>query len=79
MADLKIEGEDVRFFLPTFVAPRYHPYGESSPVPAGKVTRVLHGLAITVNCTMSQPITTVVSPSHPVVFADGDATMMQWC
>ena len=67
MADLKIEGEDVRFFLPTFVAPRYHPHGAGGVVPATGPLRLLDGLAIAVHCTMSQPITAVASPSHPVV------------
>ena len=33
------------------------------------VKHVRDGLKISVNCTMSQPITTVISPSHPVMFA----------
>ena len=67
VADLKIEGEDVRFFLPTFVAPRYHPHGARSKVPATGPLRLLDGLVITVHCTMSQPIAAITSPSHPVI------------
>jgi len=36
VTDLKIEGEDVRYFLPTFVAPRYHPYTETDAVPRAR-------------------------------------------
>jgi hypothetical protein len=68
VADLKIEGDDVRFFLPTFVAPRYHPHTETDPVPSGKAGRVRDGLQLSVSCTMSRAITAVQSPTHPVVF-----------
>ena len=67
VADLKIEGEDVRFFLPTFVAPRYQPARETDPIPSGNVKRVLDGLRIDLSCTMSQPITAITSPSHAIV------------
>ena len=35
VADLKVDGDAVEFFLPTFVAPRYTPASESDPVPMG--------------------------------------------
>jgi hypothetical protein len=35
VADLKVDGDAVEFFLPTFVAPRYTPASESDPVPKG--------------------------------------------
>lgn len=72
VADLKIEGDDVRFFLPTFVAPRYHPYGPQDPVPSSTVFRVRDGLGINVSCTMSQAITSIISPTHAVVATIGD-------
>ena len=65
---MKIEGDDIRFFLPTFVAPRYHPYTERDPVPSSTVKRIADGLSINLSATMSHAITSIVSPSHPVVF-----------
>jgi hypothetical protein len=69
VTDLKIEGEQVRNFLPTFVAPRSHPYGEHDGVASSSVFRVCDGLAFSLTCTtMNQAITDVMSPTHPSVF-----------
>jgi hypothetical protein len=66
VADLKIEGEDVRYFLPTFVAPRYTPRTETDPIHTGTVRRVLNGLQFRAQIDMTDTITAVSSPSHTV-------------
>eukprot|EP00042_Codosiga_hollandica_P053811 m.713848 g.713848 ORF g.713848 m.713848 type:complete len:297 (-) comp58781_c0_seq54:1888-2778(-) len=66
VADLKIEGEDVRYFLPTFVAPRYTPWTESDPIRSGNVRRVLNGLQLRARVDMTDTITAISSPSHAV-------------
>eukprot|EP00042_Codosiga_hollandica_P058189 m.873868 g.873868 ORF g.873868 m.873868 type:complete len:910 (+) comp59792_c0_seq2:158-2887(+) len=67
VADLKIEGDAVCYFLPTFVAPRYTPRTEADPIPTGTVTRVLNGLQIRARCDMTDTITSITSPSHQIV------------
>lgn len=66
VADLKIEGEDVRYFLPTFVAPRYTPWTESDPIRSGNVRRVLNGLQLRARVDMTDTITAISSPSHAI-------------
>lgn len=68
VADLKIEGDDVRYFLPTFVAPRYTPRTESDPIPSGNVRRVLQGLQLRARCDMTDNITAITSPSHQITY-----------
>ena len=68
VADLKIEGDAVVFFLPTYVAPRYHPGSETSHVPSSTITHVPNGLHVAVQCTMASNIVQVVSPSHQIVY-----------
>ena len=70
IADLKIEGECVRYMLPTTVAPRYTPPAASDPVYASpNAQHVLNGLQLRARCDMSDTITSISSPSHPIRFA----------
>jgi Ca-activated chloride channel homolog len=75
-AELRMEGEAIRFMLPTTVAPRYAPNEDLrgvSPTPAERVSPpveldVPYGLELEVDVTLPCPVRTVDSPSHPVRF-----------
>jgi hypothetical protein len=64
VCDVPVEGNAVRFMVPTFVAPRYDPYGGTS-VGTGPVA-VPGGVRISVAATMSVPISGVTCPTHNV-------------
>eukprot|EP00053_Salpingoeca_punica_P017620 m.170064 g.170064 ORF g.170064 m.170064 type:complete len:931 (+) comp17248_c0_seq2:123-2915(+) len=69
VADMKIEEDAVRLLVPTSVAPRYHPWTESDPIPrTGSLTSdAQDGLELRVVCMMPTKITRVHSPSHSIV------------
>jgi hypothetical protein len=74
VAELSLEGDDLRFALPTTVSPRYapaedrrgvgQPPSEALNPPLG--WQVPYGLDVTVRIEMPSPIRAVESPSHPV-------------
>eukprot|EP00121_Abeoforma_whisleri_P012104 Awhi_evm1s11173 len=64
LTELKLDFGDVRFLLPTHVAPRYTPSGEEH-VPATNKTSE-RGLEVNVNFQMQSKITKVSSPSHAI-------------
>lgn len=74
VAELSMEGEALRFLLPTAVAPRYAPVEDRlgvSPTPAERVSppialEVPYGLELSVDVALGGAIRTVDSPSHPV-------------
>jgi len=74
VAELAIEGDDVRFVLPTTVSPRYAPAEDRTGVgrtPAEAVNppvewRVPYGLEVDVELEMASEIRGVESPSHPI-------------
>jgi hypothetical protein len=83
VAELPVAGDAVKFFLPTFVAPRYHTASEHDPLPdaGGPITHFpknAEGLTISVAATMAAAITAVVSPTHAitVTHAAGEATAL---
>eukprot|EP00053_Salpingoeca_punica_P017619 m.170225 g.170225 ORF g.170225 m.170225 type:complete len:908 (+) comp17248_c0_seq19:138-2861(+) len=68
VADMKIEEDAVRLLVPTSVAPRYHPWTESDPIPrTGSLASAAEGLDLQVVCIMPSKVTRVQSPSHSVV------------
>ncbi|KJE94062.1 von Willebrand domain-containing protein [Capsaspora owczarzaki ATCC 30864] len=81
---LKVEGDAVRFLLPTTVAPRYTPYRDTQEaVPSTGVIshfnywglgRAPYGLSLNVNCEMRSPITKASSPTHGIAVTQNSAT-----
>jgi len=75
-AELGMEGEAIRFMLPTTVAPRYAPEEDQrgvSPTRAERVNPpveldVPYGLDLEVDIALPCPVCAVDSPSHPVRF-----------
>jgi Ca-activated chloride channel family protein len=73
-AELPVEGEAIRFMVPTTVAPRYAPEEDRrgvSPTPAERVSPPLdlavpYGLQLDVDIELPCPVRAVESPSHPV-------------
>jgi hypothetical protein len=74
VAELFLEGDDLRFAIPTTVSPRYAPAEDHKGVgrpPSEALNpprdwRVPYGLDLTVRIEMPSPIRAVESPSHPV-------------
>jgi hypothetical protein len=74
VAELSLEGDDLRFAIPTTVSPRYAPAEDHKGVgrpPSEALNpprdwRVPYGLDLTVRIEMPSPIRAVESPSHPV-------------
>jgi Ca-activated chloride channel family protein len=74
VAELTLEGDDIRFALPTTVSPRYAPAKDQIGIgrsPAEVVNppvewRVPYGLELTVRLEMPSAIRGVESPSHPI-------------
>ncbi len=74
VAELNLEGDAIRFTLPTSVSPRYAPAQDEIGVgrsPAEAVNppvewRVPYGLQLTVRLEMPSAIRGVESPSHPI-------------
>ena len=66
VADLRTEGDAIKFFLPTYIAPRYNPPTERDPVHGGGAVKVADGLTISVAATMASAITAIRCPTHAV-------------
>src|SRR5262245_14676724 len=86
VAELPLEGDDVRFVVPTTVSPRYAPAKDRVGVgrpPAETLNPPLawsvpYGLPLTVDVQMTSPVKAVESPSHPVsVEMDGKRVRVQ--
>jgi Ca-activated chloride channel family protein len=73
VAELAVEGDAIRFTLPTTVSPRYAPADDRRGVGIPEAERVSppyalvvpYGLSLTVDVETSAPIRTVESPTHP--------------
>jgi len=61
VADVKIDGDAVTFFLPTYVAPRYTPASEGDPLPAGGVHPPHEGLRFDLVAAMASEIKAIES------------------
>ena len=74
VSELPVEGDAIRFLLPTTVAPRYAPSEDReglSPTPAERVSppvelEVPYGFELDVDVELASPVRSVDSPSHPV-------------
>ena len=74
VSELLLEGDAIRFTLPTTIAPRYAPAEDQKGVGESEAERVnppyaLHvpyGLTLEVDVRTSTPVRSVESPSHPV-------------
>jgi Ca-activated chloride channel family protein len=74
VAELGLEGEDLRFLLPTTVSPRYAPLAdrkgvgrsEAEAVSPPVAWEVPYGLDLTVRLEMPSAIRGLESPSHPL-------------
>ncbi len=74
VAELGLEGEDLRFVLPTTLSPRYAPAedrrgvgrSEAEAVSPPVAWRVPYGLELTVHLEMPSSIRGLESPSHPL-------------
>ncbi|HEY7698438.1 MAG TPA: VIT and VWA domain-containing protein [Vicinamibacteria bacterium] len=74
VAELGLEGEDLRFLLPTTVSPRYAPLedrkgvgrSEAEAVNPPVAWEVPYGLELTVRLEMASSIRGLESPSHPL-------------
>ena len=54
------------FFLPTAVAPRYHPWHETDAVGTGALAGMRAGVTISIAAHMASAITTVTCATHDV-------------
>ena len=76
VTEIGLEGDNLRFVLPTTVSPRYAPQEDRvavGPSPAEAVNppvawKVPYGLDLTVQLEMPSTIRSVESPSHPICF-----------
>lgn len=85
VSDLPLEGEALRFTLPTTIAPRYAPAEDRKGVGESEAERVSppyalqvpYGLTLEVDVQASAPVASVESPSHPiaVTIENGRATI----
>ena len=74
VSELAVEGEDIRFVLPTTVSPRYAPEEDLKGVgrtPAEAVNpprdwSVPYGLDLSIRFEMGSPIRSIESPSHAI-------------
>src|SRR5262249_50559497 len=74
VSELPLEGDDVRFVVPTTVSPRYAPAKDRvgvgrPPAEAGNpplAWSVPYGLTLTVDVEMTAPVKAAEAPSHPV-------------
>jgi Ca-activated chloride channel family protein len=80
VSTLALEGDAIRFTLPTTIAPRYAPAEDRKSVGETEAERlsppwagaVPYGLSLTVDVRTTAPVRSVESPSHPVeVTIDG--------
>jgi Ca-activated chloride channel family protein len=83
VSELGVDGEALRFVIPTTVSPRYAPHVDQVGVGRPDVDtlnppvawRVPYGLDLSVRLAMPGTITRVESPSHPIsVETDGSST-----
>ena len=83
VTELKVEGGDVVFFLPTAVAPRYNPASEKDLLlQTGSLAEGSRGLSVTARMHMASAITSVRSETHAIKFTsdgsvDGTVTFAQ--
>ena len=85
VAELPLEGDAIRFTLPTTIAPRYAPAEdrkgvgetEAERVSAPYAHHVPYGLQLQADVETSAPLRGVESPTHPIAlaFEDGRATV----
>jgi len=85
VSELPLEGDSIRFTLPTTIAPRYAPAEDRKGVGESEAERVSppyalqvpYGLTLEVDVETSAPVRSVESPSHPVAVTieDGRATI----
>jgi len=63
VVSLKVDGDAVKFFLPSFIAPRYQPYSETNPLPSSQQgpKYVAEGLRVHVVAAMASNILSVTS------------------
>jgi Ca-activated chloride channel family protein len=83
VSELPLEGDAIRFTLPTTIAPRYAPAEDQKGVGETEAERVSppyalevpYGLSLKVDVETSVPVRSVESPSHPVAVTieDGHA------
>ncbi|MCI4355391.1 MAG: VIT and VWA domain-containing protein, partial [Thermoplasmata archaeon] len=74
VAELPLEGDDIRFTLPTTISPRYAPDADRRGVGPSKADRlnppvawdVPYGLGLTVALEMSGKVRSIESPSHSI-------------
>jgi hypothetical protein len=74
VTELALEGDAIRFTLPTTVSPRYAPEEDRRGVGRPDADtlnppvawRVPYGLDVTIRIDLGQPIVRIESPSHPV-------------
>ena len=80
VSELALEGDAIRFTLPTTIAPRYAPAEDQKGVGESEADRVSppyalqvpYGLTLEVDVVTSAPVRSVESPSHPIaVTIDG--------
>ena len=85
VSELALEGDAIRFTLPTTIAPRYAPAEDRKGVGETEAERVSppyalqvpYGLTLEVDVRTTAPVRSVESPSHPisVTIEDGRATV----
>lgn len=85
VSELPLEGDSIRFTLPTTIAPRYAPAEDRKGVGETEAERVSppyalqvpYGLTLEVDVRTTVAVRTVESPTHPVsvTIADGGATV----
>ncbi len=85
VSELPLEGDAIRFTLPTTIAPRYAPAQDRKGVGETEAERVSppyalqvpYGLTLEVDIRTTAPVRSVESPSHPigVTIEDGRATV----
>jgi Ca-activated chloride channel family protein len=85
VSELPLEGDHIRFTLPTTIAPRYAPEEDHKGVGETEAERVSppyafqvpYGLNLKVDVETTAPVRSVESPSHPVAVTieDGRATV----
>jgi len=85
VSELPLEGDAIRFTLPTTIAPRYAPAQDQKGVGESEAERVSppyafqvpYGLTLEVDVRTTAPVRSVESPTHPVsvTIEDGRATV----
>jgi len=85
VSELPLEGDAIRFTLPTTIAPRYAPAEDQRGVGETEAERVSppyelqvpYGLTLEVDVRTTAPVRSIESPTHPVsvTIEDGGATV----